>query len=121
MELTELNKISFDIAELATPLIGISIAMLLGFALKDLITNTIYGVKFICSEHWSPGQEVILEGKKARIIKVGFYETVFQVECPNGAVLWRYIANTNLINLDISRVIREGESNFGEWTRSWLE
>ena len=37
MELTELNKISFDIAELATPLIGISIAMLLGFALKDLI------------------------------------------------------------------------------------
>ena len=73
MELTELNKISFDIAELATPLIGISIAMLLGFALKDLITNTIYGVKFLCSEHWSPGQEVVLEGKKARIIKVGFY------------------------------------------------
>ena len=34
MELTELNKISFDIAELATPLIGISIAMLLGFALS---------------------------------------------------------------------------------------
>ena len=107
MELTELNKISFEIAELATPLIGISIAMLFGFALKDLITNTIYGVKFICAEHWAAGQEVILEGKKARIIKVGFYENVFQVECPNGAVLWRYISNTNLANIDIARVKRE--------------
>tara|TARA_Y100001970_G_scaffold257205_1_gene335664 strand:+ start:26692 stop:27045 length:354 start_codon:yes stop_codon:yes gene_type:complete len=111
MELSALNQISFDIATLATPLIGISIAMLFGFALKDFINNTIYGIKFICAKHWDAGQEVILEGKKARIIKVGFYETVFQVECPNGRVLWRYIANTNLVNLDISRVIREGDNN----------
>ena len=48
-ELETINKISLDLATLATPLIGISVAMLLGFALKDLITNTIYGVKFICA------------------------------------------------------------------------
>lgn len=109
-ELETINKISLDLATLATPLIGISVAMLLGFALKDLITNTIYGVKFICAEHWAAGQEVILEGKRARIIKVGFYETVFQVECPDGAVLWRYISNTNLANIDIARVIRESKT-----------
>ena len=39
-ELETINKISLDLATLATPLIGISIAMLLGFALKDLITNS---------------------------------------------------------------------------------
>lgn len=110
-ELADLNQISLDLAILATPLIGISIAMIVGFALKDLVTNVLYGVKFIRSEHWSAGQEVILEDRKARIIKVGFYETVFQLECPDGAVLWRYVPNNQLMSLNIARVIKEPSEN----------
>lgn len=106
-ELTQINKLSLDLAVLATPLIGISIAMIVGFALKDLITNALFGVKFICAEHWAAGQEVILENRKARIIKVGFYETVFQLECPDGSVLWRYVPNNQLMSLNIARVIKE--------------
>mgnify|MGYP001156726064 FL=1 len=107
----QIDKISLDVAVWLTPILALSLSLIIGLALKNAITNFLCGVKFIMGEAFNSGDLVIIDGtQQALIIKVGLYETIFQTQ-HDGQTLWRHVPNSRLDFMNISRVIQQINEN----------
>ena len=84
------------------------ITIALGLAVKDLVTTFVSGVLFKFNKAFNEGDLVYLEGHEAVIIKIGFRQTVFEIDDERGHI-WRFIYNDRVKYLKLEKVIRENE------------
>ena len=92
-ELTDINSMSISFVELITPM---------------LATNFMNGLKFRMHSSFNEGDTCLLEGEKAIIVKIGFYETIIQIDNGRGTV-WRYLPNDRIKFYKLEKMIKEPE------------
>ena len=84
--------------------IGFVLTLLVGLAIKDYAVTFVKGAFFRFFSPFDEGDKVILEGKPALIIKIGFTETVFGVYNDDGYT-WRYVQNERIPYLKLEKIV----------------
>ena len=79
-------------------------SIIVGMWIKDWATGFAKGARFRMSKSFNEGDKVILEGKPALIIKIGFTETVFGVYNDDGYT-WRYVQNERIPYLKLEKIV----------------
>ena len=64
------------------------------------------GMKFKMDPAFNEGDNVLLEGEDAMIVKIGARQTVFGVYSNRGYT-WRYISNDKIYSLKLEKVIKK--------------
>ena len=100
------DKLGMDVADLIGPWIAILISIAAAFWFKDFVTIFMQGIKFRFNPAWSEGDEVLLDGEQAIIVKIGLRETVFGTYGPNGYT-WRYVSNDRIGYLKLEKIINK--------------
>ena len=88
------------------PWIAILVSISAAFWFKDFATNFMQGLKFRFNPAWNEGDEVLLEGEQALIVKIGLRETVFGTYGSNGYT-WRYVPNERIQFLKLEKIINK--------------
>jgi len=100
------DQLGMDFADMIGPWIAILVSISAAFWFKDFATNFMQGLKFRFNPAWSEGDEVLLEGELAIIVKIGLRETVFGTYGSNGYT-WRYVANERIQFLKLEKIINK--------------
>tara|TARA_B100001559_G_scaffold251766_1_gene215396 strand:+ start:670 stop:1125 length:456 start_codon:yes stop_codon:yes gene_type:complete len=100
------DQLGMDFADMIGPWIAILVSISAAFWFKDFATNFMQGLKFRFNPAWSEGDEVLLEGELAIIVKIGLRETVFGTYGCNGYT-WRYVANERIQFLKLEKIINK--------------
>jgi hypothetical protein len=108
-ELSDINTMSIELVELITPMLVIMLALILTLMVRDFATNFINGIKFRMHSSFQEGDKCILDGDKAIILKIGFYETVLQIDNGRG-VVWRFLPNERIKFHKLEKVIKDPPS-----------
>ncbi len=82
--------------------------MVLGFWVKDLAVNLVTGFTFWLNKAFNVGDEVYIDSAKAIIIRIGFRQTIFQIEDERG-ITWRYVWNDRIKYLKMEKVVRKDD------------
>lgn len=83
----------------------LSTGLLLAF--KDLLSSFVNGLLFKIDRTFNIGDNVVINGQNARIINIGFRQTIFEIEPSeeNGnQLLWMYVYNERVRLLDLGIV-----------------
>jgi hypothetical protein len=99
-----IQNLSNDFTAWVAPLFAISLALVIGMALRDWATNLVLGMKFKFDEAWYEGAHCFIDDEPAIIVKIGIGETIFQISNGRGTV-WRHVSNERIKYLKIERVI----------------
>ena len=105
-ELKSINDLSLDITNFIMPWIAILVSLIVAFWLKDFVTQFMTGLKFKLDPAFNEGDNVLLEGEDAMIVKIGARQTVFGVYSDRGYT-WRYISNSKIYSLKLEKVIKK--------------
>jgi len=105
-ELSDINSMSIEFVELITPMLVIMFAIILTLMVRDFATNFINGLKLRMHSSFQEGDQCILDGDNATILKIGFYETVIQIDNGRG-VVWRFLPNERIKFYKLEKVIKE--------------
>ena len=100
------DQLGMDFADMIGPWIAILVSITAAFWFKDFATNFMQGLKFRFNPAWSEGDEVLLEGEQALIVKIGLRETVFGTYGTNGYT-WRYVPNERIQFLKLEKIINK--------------
>ena len=100
------DQLGMDFADMIGPWIAILISISAAFWFKDFATNFMQGLKFRFNPAWNEGDEVLLDGESAIIVKIGLRETVFGTYGSNGYT-WRYVANERIQYLKLEKIINK--------------
>tara|TARA_B100000085_G_C18521309_1_gene503806 strand:- start:190 stop:645 length:456 start_codon:yes stop_codon:yes gene_type:complete len=100
------DQLGMDFADMIGPWIAILVSISAAFWFKDFATNFMQGLKFRFNPAWSEGDEVLLEGEQALIVKIGLRETVFGTYGTNGYT-WRYVPNERIQFLKLEKIINK--------------
>ena len=73
---------------------------------KDFATGLAKGLKFKMDPAFNEGDEVLLDGELAMIVKIGVRQTVFGVYSDRGYT-WRYVPNERIPYLKLEKVIKK--------------
>ena len=79
-------------------------SIIVGMWIKDWSTGFAKGARFRMSKSFNEGDKVLLEGKPALIIKIGFTETVFGIYNEDGYT-WRYVQNERIPFLKLEKIV----------------
>ena len=107
-ELKSINDLSLDITNFIMPWIAILVSLMVAFWLKDFVGQLMTGMKFKMDPAFNEGDNVLLEGEDAMIVKIGARQTVFGVYSDRGYT-WRYISNDKIYSLKLEKVILKKE------------
>jgi len=88
------------------PWISVLISLLVAIWMKDYATSLAKGLKFKMNPAFNEGDEVLLDGELAMIVKIGTRETVFGVYSERGYT-WRYVPNERIPYLKLEKVIKK--------------
>lgn len=107
------------IAEWITPFISGAVILIVSLWLKDSAGRVAKGLSFKFSRQFNEGDEVVLDGERALIIKIGFFHTVFGIykTGTNSAKVshyWRYVPNERIPFLKIEKIVSDNEDIEGE-------
>ena len=105
-ELADINTMSIELVELITPMLVIMLALILTLMVRDFASNFINGLKFRMHSSFQEGDQCILDGENAVILKIGFYETVVQIDNGRGLV-WRFLPNERIKFYKLEKVIKD--------------
>ena len=105
-ELKSINDLSLDITNFIMPWIAILVSLIVAFWLKDFVSQFLTGLKFKWDPAFNEGDNVLLEGEDAMIVKIGVRQTVFGVYSDRGYT-WRYISNDKIYSLKLEKVIKK--------------
>lgn len=105
----------FDTAEienLITPILTGLVGLVATLLLKDLAAKIAKGLSFRLNAAFNEGDQVILDGEPAVIVKIGMSQTVFAFyktdrESESVQTLWRYVPNERIAWLKLEKVITE--------------
>ena len=100
------DQLGMDFADMIGPWIAILVSISAAFWFKDFATNFMQGLKFRFNPAWNEGDEVLLEGEQAIIVKIGLRETVFGTYGSNGYT-WRYVPNERIQFLKLEKIINK--------------
>ena len=88
------------------PWITVLISLIVAVWLKDYATSIAKGLKFKMNPAFNEGDEVLLDGEPAMIVKIGTVETVFGVYSDRGYT-WRYVPNERIPYIKLEKVINK--------------
>lgn len=102
------------IAESITPFISGAVALIISLWLKDASGKLFKGLAFKFSGQFNEGDEVVLDGERALIVKIGFFHTVFGIYRTNTNSTrinhyWRYVPNERIPYLHIEKIVSDNE------------
>ena len=95
---------ALKLTELLMPWIAILLSLIIAFWLKDFAQNLMIGLKFRMNSAFNEGDEVLLDGNDALIVKIGIRDTVFGVYSDKGYT-WRYVPNVRIPLLKLEKII----------------
>lgn len=87
------------------PLMMAAVAVITVFLFKDLMASVAKGVRFMMHPSFKEGDAIYLDGKKATIVKVGLFTTVFGQYNEDGAYCWRFVPNEKINSLRLEKII----------------
>ena len=99
-----LNAQVLNFWTIAGPWAAVIGSIIVGMWIKDWATGFAKGARFRMSKSFNEGDKVILEGKPALLIKIGFTETVFGVYNDDGYT-WRYVQNERIPYLKLEKIV----------------
>ena len=102
----DLNSLSMEVTDFILPWIGILISLVIDIWFKDFATGLAKGLKFKMDPAFNEGDEVLLDGELAMIVKIGARQTVFGVYSDRGYT-WRYVPNERIPVLKLEKVIKK--------------
>ena len=106
MEQISLNTETMKVANLLWPWLLILFSLVVTFWVKDLAVKIARGLSFKMNKAFNEGDEVLLDGEMAIIVKVGGQETVFGIYRDDGYT-WRYVPNQRIQNLKLEKIINK--------------
>ena len=102
----DLNTLSMDLSNMLLPWIAVLISLVVAIWFKDFATALAKGLKFKFDPAFNEGDEVLLDGELAMIVKIGARQTVFGVYSERGYT-WRYVPNERIPYLKLEKVIKK--------------
>jgi hypothetical protein len=102
----DLNSLSMDLSNMLLPWIAVLISLVVAIWFKDFATGLAKGLKFKLDPAFNEGDEVLLDGELAMIVKIGVRQTVFGVYSDRGYT-WRYVPNERIPFLKLEKVIKK--------------
>jgi hypothetical protein len=101
-----MEQLGFDLTDMMMPWITVLVSLIVAIWLKDYATSIAKGLKFKMNPAFNEGDEVLLDGELAMIVKIGTRETVFGVYSDRGYT-WRYVPNERIPYLKLEKVIKK--------------
>ena len=101
-----MEQLGLDVTDLLMPWISVLISLLVAIWMKDYATSLAKGLKFKMNPAFNEGDEVLLDGEPAMIVKIGTVETVFGVYSERGYT-WRYVPNERIPYIKLEKVINK--------------
>ena len=95
-----------DLTDMLLPWIAVLISLVVAIWFKDFATGLAKGLKFKFDPAFNEGDEVLLDGELAMIVKIGARQTVFGVYSERGYT-WRYVPNERIPYLKLEKVIKK--------------
>jgi hypothetical protein len=102
----DLNSLTMDLSNMLLPWIAVLISLVVAIWFKDFATALAKGLRFKFDPAFNEGDEVILDGELAMIVKIGARQTVFGVYSQRGYT-WRYVPNERIPTLKLEKVIKK--------------
>lgn len=102
----DLNSLSMDLSNMLLPWIAILISLVIAIWFKDFAIGLAKGLRFKFDPAFNEGEEVLLDGELAMIVKIGVRQTVFGVYSDRGYT-WRYVPNERIPYLKLEKVIKK--------------
>ena len=102
----DINTLSMDLSTMLMLWITVLISLIVAVWLKDYATGLAKGLKFKMDPAFNEGDEVLLDGELAMIVKIGVTQTVFGVYSDRGYT-WRYVPNERIPMLKLEKVIKK--------------
>ena len=102
----DLNSLSMDLSNVFLPWIAVLISLVVAIWFKDFATGLAKGLKFKFDPAFNEGDEVLLDGELAMIVKIGARQSVFGVYSDRGYT-WRYVPNERIPYLKLEKVIKK--------------
>lgn len=105
---------SEQLADLIAPFLSGAIALIISLWLKDTAGKIVKGLAFKYSREFNEGDEVIIDGERALIVKIGFSQTVFGIyrTAKNSNKInhyWRYVPNDRIPFLHIEKIVADND------------
>ena len=102
----DLNTLSMDLSNMLLPWIAVLVSLVIAIWVKDFATALAKGLRFKFDPAFNEGEEVLLDGELAMIVKIGARQTVFGVYSHRGYT-WRYVPNERIPYLKLEKVIKK--------------
>jgi len=102
----DLNSLSMDLSYMLLPWIAVLISLVVAIWFKDFAIGLAKGLRFKFDPAFNEGEEVLLDGELAMIVKIGVRQTVFGVYSDRGYT-WRYVPNERIPYLKLEKVIKK--------------
>lgn len=102
----DLNTLSMDLSNMLLPWIAVLVSLVVAIWVKDFATALAKGLRFKFDPAFNEGEEVLLDGELAMIVKIGVRQTVFGVYSHRGYT-WRYVPNERIPYLKLEKVIKK--------------
>ena len=106
METPTLANLSMDFSSMILPWIAVLISLVVAIWFKDFAVGLAKGLRFKYDPAFNEGDEVLLDGELAMIVKIGARQTVFGVYSERGYT-WRYVPNERIPYLKLEKVIKK--------------
>ena len=103
---TLLSSLSMELNDLLMPWLAVIFSIIGTIWIKDLATNFVKGYMFYRNPAFMPGDSVYIDDKEARIISIGFSETIFETSEEN-RVVWRYVPNHRIDYVKLEKILGE--------------
>ena len=104
METISLDTETLKLANLLWPWVVILFSLVVTFWVKDLAVKIAKGLSFKMNKAFNEGDEVLIDGKKAIIVKIGITQTVFGIYSPSGYT-WRYVPNERISWVKLEKIV----------------
>ena len=95
---------TMKLAHLLWPWLLILFSLVVTFWVKDLAVKIARGLSFKMNKAFNEGDEVLIDGKKAIIVKIGITQTVFGIYTTSGYT-WRYVPNERIAWIKLEKII----------------
>ena len=107
------------IGESITPFISGGVVLIISLWLKDTAGKVVKGLSFKFNGQFKEGDEVVLDGERALIVKIGMTQTVFGIyrSTKNGNGInhyWRYVPNERIPYLHLEKIVSDKEDIEGD-------
>ena len=101
-----MEQLGLELTDMAMPWIAALVSIIVAVWLKDYATGIAKGLKFKMNPAFNEGDEVLLDGEPAMIVKIGTIETVFGIYSDRGYT-WRYVPNERIPYIKLEKVINK--------------